>query len=55
MTDTRPGFFAGTLQILGGFLYKLIAVVAIMWIVGLVVGLFTGDPPASSGGGPSIP
>jgi len=55
MSDVRVGVFAGTLEVLGRFLYKLMLAIAIVWIVGLVVGLFVGsDEPSTGGGGPPI-
>jgi hypothetical protein len=52
MTEASNGFFAGTLDALGRFLYKLLLAIAIVWALGLIVGLFAGNPPADNGGGP---
>ena len=52
MTEADTGFFAGTLELLGRFLYKLLLAIAIVWVLGLIVGLLAGEPPADSGGGP---
>lgn len=52
MTNTGVGFFAGTFEVLGRFLYRLLLAVAIVWVLGLIVGLFASDPPPDSGGGP---
>ncbi len=52
MTSTGTGFFAGTLEVLGRFLYRLLLAIAIVWVLGLVVGLFAGDPPPDGGSSP---
>ena len=48
MTEASDSGVVLVLSTIGRFLYKLVLSVVIVWLLGLVVGLFTGD---TSGGG----
>jgi uncharacterized membrane protein YdfJ with MMPL/SSD domain len=48
MTNASDSPLIAALTLLGRFLYRVVLAVVIVWLLGLVVGLFTGD---TSGGG----
>ena len=50
MTDSRTGM-ALVLTIVGRFLYKLCLAIAIVWVIGIVVGAIIGH---HSGGGATV-
>lgn len=48
MSETSASVVIAALNLVGRFLYRLLLAVAIVWVLGLIVGLFTGGGP---GGG----
>ena len=48
MTEAPASVAIQVLNLIGRFLYRLVLAVVIVWVLGLIVGLFVGEDP---GGG----